>query len=54
MKNSTKIALGLFTAAAAITTTIIMAVTGKHKDDCIETDCEELDTSDESTEEVED
>lgn len=54
MKNSTKIALGIGTAFAAITATVITAIAGKRAenaaDDCIETEGTEVEDSDESAE----
>lgn len=59
MKKSTKIALGIGTGVAFITTALITAICGKkaangESPDCIEGECTEVENSEESTENVED
>lgn len=58
MKKSTKIALGIGTGVAFITTALITAICGKKAGnnegtDCIEGECTEVENSEESTDEVE-
>lgn len=57
MKKSTKLALGIGTAVAAVTAFTIKAIFGKNEEtvttDCVEGECNEVEDSEESTENVE-